>query len=85
MVGLKDANPGGTETELVLPGTTFFLSFYDREGMKESVQEYTDEATAQEALELFNEPDSRELYSRITLKAFNWNTGSESTLRTLYF
>ena len=68
-----------------LPTTTYELAFYDREGNEESVQQHTNEADARAAMELFNEPDSAELYSRITLSAYDWATGNERTLKTLTF
>ena len=68
-----------------LPTTTYELTFYDREGEVESIQEYTNEADAREAMDLFREPDSAELYSRIVLTAYDWGTGTEYTLKTLLF
>ena len=68
-----------------LPTTTYELNFYNREGKVESVQEYTNEANARAAMDLFREPDSAELYSRITLTAYDWTTGTETTLKTLTF
>jgi hypothetical protein len=68
-----------------LPTTTYELTFYDREGEVESIQEHTNEADARETMDLFREPDSAELYSRITLTAYDWTTGTETTLKTLVF
>lgn len=68
-----------------LPTITFEITFFDLEGNEESVQQHTNEADARAALELFNEPDSAELYSRITLSSFNWSTGTERTMKTLTF
>ena len=68
-----------------LPTTTYELTFYDREGYEESVQQHTNEADARAALELFKEPESAELYSRITLVAYDWTSGTETTLKTLTF
>lgn len=36
-------------------------------------------------MDLFREPDSAELYSRITLTAYDWGTGTETTLKNLTF
>ena len=36
-------------------------------------------------MDLFREPDSAELYSRITLTAYDWTTGTENTLKTMVF
>jgi hypothetical protein len=68
-----------------LPGTTYELTFYDREGEVDSIQEHTNESDARETMDLFREPDSAELYSRITLTAYDWTTGTETTLKTLVF
>ena len=68
-----------------LPTTTYELTFYDREGEVESIRQHTNEADARDALELFREPDSAELYSRITLTSYDWGTGTEQTLKTLEF
>ena len=68
-----------------LPGTTYELTFYDREGEVDSIQEHTNESDARAALDLFREPDSAELYSRITLTSYDWGSGTEQTLKTLEF
>mgnify|MGYP007070095102 CR=1 FL=1 len=72
-------------TTTQLPETTYELTFYDRDGEEDSVQQYTDEATGREVLSLFDEADSAELYSRITLTAYDWTTDTETTLATLTF
>lgn len=65
--------------------TTYEIAFYDLQGQLDSAQQHTDEATAQSILRLFDEPDSAELYSRITLTAHDWSTGSETELDALSF
>ena len=72
-------------TTTQLPETTYELTFYDRDGEEDSVQQYTDEQTGREVLSLFNEPDSEELYSRITLTAYDWNTKVSCFLAELTF
>ena len=65
--------------------TTYEIAFYDLQGQLDSAQQHTDVATAQSILRLFDEPDSAELYSRITLTAHDWSTGSETELDALSF
>ena len=68
-----------------LPTITYELTFYDQEGNEESAQQHTNESDARAAMELFNEPDSAEMYSCITLTAYDWGTGTETTLKTMTF
>ena len=64
---------------------TYELVFYGRNGQVDSKQDYTDRETALEALRLFDEPDSAELYSRIVLREYDWQTGTETELKALAF
>lgn len=68
-----------------LPEITYELTFYDRDGEEDSVQQYTDEQTGREVLSLFDEPNSEELYSRITLTAYDWNAKESRFLAELTF
>jgi len=68
-----------------LPQTTYELTFYDREGAEDSIQQYTDEKTSREVLNLFDEPDSAELYSRIALTAYDWTRKESRFLAELTF
>lgn len=68
-----------------LPGITYEITFYDRDGEVDSVQQHTDEALARSILQMFDEPDSAELYSRITLTAHDWSTGIDADLDALTF
>lgn len=68
-----------------LPNTTFEIAFFNLQGQLDSAQQYSDEGTARSILRLFNEPDSAELYSRITLTAHDWSTGAEAELDALIF
>ena len=68
-----------------LPEITYELTFYDLRGEIDSAQQHTDEALARSILLLFDEPDSAELYSRITLIAHDWSTGVETELDALIF
>lgn len=72
-------------TSIQLPETTYELTFYDREGEEDSVQTYTDEVTGREVMSLFDEPGSEELYSRITLTAYDWNAKESRFLAELTF
>lgn len=64
---------------------TYDLVFYDLAGAEDSTQSFNDRSTAEEALHLFNEPDSAEMYSRITLVEYNWKTRQETELKALTF
>ncbi len=64
---------------------TYELVFYGRDGQVDSEQDYTDRETALEALRLFDEPDSAELYSQIALREYDWQTRTETELETLAF
>lgn len=68
-----------------LPGITYEITFYDRDGGIDSVQQHTDEALARSILQMFDEPDSAELYSRITLAAHDWSAGTDADLDALIF
>ena len=64
---------------------TYELVFYDRDGQVDSEQDYTDRETALEAFRLFDEPDNAELYSRIALREYDWQTRTETELEALVF
>ena len=64
---------------------TYELVFFGRDGQVDSEQDYTDRETALEALRLFDEPDSAELYSRIVLREYDWQTRTETELEALAF
>ena len=64
---------------------TYELVFFGRDGQVDSEQDYTDRETALEALRLFDEPDSAELYSRIVLREYDWQTRTEIELEVLAF
>ena len=68
-----------------LPETTYEIIFFDLSGRIDSIQQYTDEATARSILRLFDEPDSAELYSRIILVSHDWSAGTETGLDALIF
>ncbi len=64
---------------------TYELVFYSRDGQVDSEQDYTDRETALEALRFFDEPDNAELYSRIALREYDWQTRTETELEALVF
>lgn len=64
---------------------TYEITFTRLDDQPEEVQQYTDEDFARECLRLFDEPDSAELYSRISLTRHDWGTGTDETLETLEF
>lgn len=64
---------------------TYELVFYGLNGQVDSEQDYYDRETALEALCLFDEPDSAELYSRIALREYDWQTRTETELEVLAF
>jgi hypothetical protein len=64
---------------------TYELVFYGRDGQVDSEQDYYDRETALEAFRLFDEPDSAELYSRIALREYDWQTRTETELEVLAF
>ena len=64
---------------------SYELVFYGRDGQVDSEQDYTNRETALEALRLFDEPDSAELYSRIALREYDWQTRTETELEVLAF
>ena len=64
---------------------TYELVFYGLNGQVDSEQDYYDRETALEALRLFDEPDSAELYSRIVLREYDWQTRTETELEVLAF
>ena len=67
----------------MLPEITYEITFYNLSGGIDSIQQHTDEAAARAVLRMFDEPDSAELYSRITLTAYDWSTGAEKELDSL--
>lgn len=64
---------------------TYEITFARLDGQPDEVQQYTDESFARECFQLFNEPDSAELYSRIQLTCHDWETGEDKILETLNF
>ena len=68
-----------------LPEMTYEITFYDWQGGVDSIQQYADEATARSILRLFDEPESADLYSLITLIAHDWSTGTDTELEVLTF
>ena len=66
--------------------TTYELTFFDLIGNVDSIQQYRTEAEAREAMSLYNEPDSTNIYSRITLAKTEWYPEAKQVImRTLSF
>ena len=64
---------------------SFDLVFYGLAGAEDSTQSFNDLGTAEEALQLFDEPDSAEMYSRIALVEYDWTARKETELKALTF
>ena len=69
----------------MLPNKTYEITFYGRNGELDSTLQFTDRQTAEEAFSTFDEADSAELYSRITLSEYDWETEKETELGTMGF
>ena len=63
---------------------TYEITFTHHDG-KEEVQQHTSEALAREFFQMFNEPDSAEMYSEIRLTEYDWETKTEKLLDILRF
>ena len=55
-----------------LPTETFELTFYNLFNKIDSIQQYRNEEEARQAMKLFDEPVSAEMYSKITLSKTKW-------------
>ena len=64
---------------------TYDLIFHDREGLLDSVLSFNDRDTALESFRLFDEPDSSEIYSRISLWEYSCGTGDYTQIRMMAF
>ena len=51
---------------------TYEVTFYDKDEKIDSIQQYRTEEEARTVFNLFNEPDSVDLYSMITLTKTEW-------------
>ena len=70
-----------------MPGITYTIRFHrrDRRGCIPEEQEYIVLADAWESFRLFAEPDSAEMYTRIELVAFDWETREEHPIASMDF
>ena len=59
---------------------TYEITFYDKNGYVDSVQQYRNEKEARESLALFHDPLSLEMYSKITLSKTEWHSNAISTI-----
>ena len=64
---------------------TYDLVFYNLAGTEDSTQTFNDLGAAKEALQLFDEPVSAEMYSSITLVEYDWTARKERQLDALTF
>lgn len=64
---------------------TYEITFTRLDSQPDEVQQYTTEEAAREVFELFDEPDSAELYSRIRLTRHDWETGADEPMDALVF
>ena len=70
-----------------MPGITYTIRFHRRDrrdGIGEE-QEYIVLADAWESFRLFAEPDSAEMYTRIELVSFDWETREEHPVASMDF
>ena len=67
----------------MLPNKTFFLRFIHRDSSEIEEQEYTTIHQAFDALRMFLEEDSAEMYSRIELSAYDWEQRISTPIATL--
>ena len=66
--------------------TTYELTFFDLCGNVDSMQQYRTESEAREAMRLFTEPDSTDIFSKITLTKTEWYAEAKQVImRTLSF
>ena len=72
-----------------MPSITFIIRFLHREPESPDIpyeeQEYNNSEDAWEALRLFAEKSSSEIYSRIELVSYNWKTCEEQLIVALNF
>ena len=70
-----------------MPGITYTIRFHrrDRRGCIPEEQEYTVLADTWESFRLFAEPDSAEMYTRIELVSFDWETRDEYSVASMDF
>ena len=70
-----------------MPGFTYTIRFH-RHGRRDGIaeeQEYIVLADAWESFRLFAEPDSAEMYTRIELVSFDWETREEHPVASMDF
>ena len=70
-----------------MPGITYTIRFHrrDRRGCIPEEQEYIVLADAWESFRLFVEPDSAEMYTRIELVSFDWETREVHPIASMDF
>lgn len=69
-----------------MPGITYMLQFTHRDpGDVPETIEYIALADAWKAFQLFAEPDSSEIYTRVELISHNWEDGTEAHIASMTF
>lgn len=69
----------------MLTEKTYSLWFADKDTQETTEQEFTRIEDAWTAFRLFAEPRSAEIYTRIELTEYNWDTGESTLIAALEF
>ena len=64
---------------------TYEITFTRLDEQPDEIQQHTSEELARECFRLFDEPDSAEMYSKIELSRYDWETGTDEILETMTF
>ena len=62
---------------------TYEITFTRLDEQPDEIQQHTSEELARECFRLFDEPDSAEMYSKIELSRYDWETGTDEILEKL--
>ena len=68
-----------------MPDKTYEITFYDLHGEIDSMQQYSSLAAARDIFLMFDEEQSKELYSRIILTEYNWRNNEQRIYDVLQF
>lgn len=68
-----------------MPDKTYEITFYDLHGEIDSLQQYSSLAAARDIFLMFDEEQSKELYSRIVLTEYNWRNNEQRIYDVLQF
>ena len=64
---------------------TYEITFTRLDEQPDEIQQHTSEELARECFRLFDEPDSAEMYGKIELSRYDWETGTDEILETMTF